>query len=578
MKRSLDKRIKLTFDLETPACVLLEAAWSLGINADENLIKTNEMYRSSVLATMKKLEPRFVAEPYSESDLSYIALFVNPNGDIEWEEETLIKAFDYTYRLHEHINTIESYTYGYPTPKNTKSASSVYLYRYLISKNIRTRYDYTMNDMIKIVDGFNYKRDYLYTNVCAQLALCDRNTLVQLFGSLRPDLSNKKPNEKKLKEAFDCSKHYKQPKSNEEAIVLAATEFRKDISSFPVPTLAYFELVNSQFSSSPYERKLLNVNEHIYDIGSRFNPSFPMQVYLAEELKMMCDQVGVKKYTKMERNYEQLVSYYLVDTFHYGIIPGVPLETPIQNEDITNYDFKNIVSYGSFGGSFVAYTVEELVYMFEANDFFYDPIGGIYTADAIRSLELIAKRMKHRTLWKQLLAIMQLLKRKANDIEFHKESFSSYYNGLPAPSQLRLKQNLKGVMKLGLIFRGWKKGQTWPINWVPSYDTIEASFAAVAPLRKFLDKIDLNNDVDKKLFGLPLIKVEAKTHTLIMNNDISDGLTLGQRLKIVEERKELASCIRTSSSYLLATSFVFLKAIKVPIQQESDFQRIKIAL
>lgn len=577
MERSLDKRFGLHFDLETPACVILEIAWSLGIDADEQKLNMNEVYRTSVLITINKTDAYTARYPFC-NDLGHIALFLNPDDNIEWDEPLLLKSFEYTWALQNDINKIDTYTYGYPTPMRVKSASSVYIYRYLIAQGIRTRYDLKENDLIDLLNGFNYKQDYLYTNVCAFLALSDKATLISLYATLKGSTKRQKLNTKLLEEAFERNEYYSQPKSNEEAVVLAAKLFRKDISSFPVPILAYCELINGQFTTSDYERALLRVNDCIYDLSERFNPVFPIQIYLESELKQMCDAIGRMKYTRVKRNYESLAAYYLEDHFHSGIIPGVPLETSIQNENITECDVKNIVTYGSYGSSFTAYTVEELIYMFESNNYFYNPSGGIYGKGAIQSLELIAKRLKHRKLWDQLFTLIGLLKQRTGNLNFCKKTFQSYYDSLDCNGKLLVESRLRMIMKLGLTFRGWKEGDVWPIRKAPSYDTDEVVVTAAILLKKFLDSLDLEDQIDKEVLSLPLIKVEPKTHVLMINNDPEDGLTLMERLEIIKENKKGASCIRTSSSYLLATAYTFLDALQLPIQQEKDFQRIKITL
>ena len=65
---------------------------------------------------------------------------------------------------------------------------------------------------------------------------------------------------------------------------------------------------------------------------------------------------------------------------------------------------------------------------------------------------------------------------------------------------------------------------------------------------------------------------------IILNKEPKHGSTVGQKLDAIWEVKGNESCIRTSSGFILATAYTFLSTLKVSVQQEEDFQRIKIVL
>lgn len=582
LKRSLDKRHGLLCDLETPSCILEEIARSLRINADIKRMASEETYRAKVLATISSSKVPVVQAPYSDTDLSYIALFLNPDNSVDWDEESLLQAFDWVWSVRDNLALLEGYDQGYPTPTKIKSASPVYVYRYLLSLGVRTRYDTSFTEMVSVLQAQNYRSDYLYLNVCTLLAVAEKTTLMMLYAQLSKENLQSKPLEPALlSNAFKSldNKAYRfQPRTNEEAVAAAALHFRKDISTFRVPLLAYCELANGCFTTDAYARKLLQIEKNIYDLSERFNPNFPVYVYTEGELKDMCTRLGLMRSEKMNRNYNQLLSHYMVDNFHLGPVPGVSLETPIQMQELADYPKESIVTYGSYGSSFVAYTVEELKYTFESNDYFCDPLGGIYSKEAIKTLDTFANRLKRDKHWEELKKIIYVLKKKSNDLNFQKQCFLDHYLTLSEKDQARTRELLLDLLNFGLVSRGWQEGQPWPIRHVPEYDTEEVAMHARDVLDRLRKKVNLNNPVDKAVMQLPLLRVMPKTHAIDFNRDVEHGFTVWQKLEMNWYSKKSMSCIRTSSSFTLATAYTFLNTVGVVVNQEEEFQRMKIVL
>src|SRR4030043_1840205 len=158
--RELDKLEGITLSLETPSFVLQEIAISRGIIVSEE-VNTNEVYRSKVFASIKNVKSYSISYPYTETDLSKIALFLNPNEDVEWDEDTLVSAFLWTCKVSRNIELVETLSYGYPVPNNTKSVSHLYLYRYLVGKNIKLKHNTTKQELERIAKYLKFSDEYL---------------------------------------------------------------------------------------------------------------------------------------------------------------------------------------------------------------------------------------------------------------------------------------------------------------------------------------------------------------------------------------------------------------------------------
>lgn len=581
--RELDKLEGITLSLETPSFVLQEIAISRGIIVSEE-VNTNEVYRSKVFASIQNVKSYSISYPYTETDLSKIALFINPNEDVEWDEDALVSAFLWTCKVSRNIELVETLSYGYPVPNNTKSVSHLYLYRYLVSKNIRMKHNTTKQELERIAKYLKFSDEYLVSFVQSRLPLQDKYTLSFLASFLDKRYENRK-DLSKLKEIVEKNIYVQHPLSQEEAIALAAKNYSTDISSFEDPLFVYHKLMCKEFPPDNYSKRLTNSKPSSYRVDTYFNPYFPISLYEPEDLSKLCTEDGLQRTTSSEVNYSILQTSYTIERFHLGLIPGSNLSTFVYEHTVEEVNNKLLLTYGSVLTNWTTYSVDELVEGFKEHQFFYDPMGGVFEKDAVHSLITLSKKMSSRMVtnkdvrksWKELYDLIVIIKEKLYDIDKYCTNLRNYYSKCTGEDKQRIIKILKNILYLGFYSRGYKDGEELPIWKVPEYNNDNVEILSGDKLYELMTYLK-DKDCDKRVLNLPLLKVEPKSHNIFINYDYQEGLVIHDRLKSMSLGKQgsIKTCVRTSSSFLIASAYTYLKALGVEFKE--DFGKIKIVL
>lgn len=578
----LDKRVGIPISLETPCCVLVEIALSLKMRVREERLLRDEEYRVSVLRALRQAEPYALQEEFSDEDLAHIALFVNP-GEHEWDLDQLLEAFTWIESIMERPKLVRSNSVGYPTPVKPYSSSVAHVYRYLVAKSIHVSPNSSEEEIFAVLAGLDLRQDFLFNQTVVYLASLRKKEIAEFYRLITS--RTRKPQPIHWEHVQATVIKYKSgnrqclyPSSNEDAVAAAAVCFGKDVGSFRFPIETYWELVQGVFPTDAYAKRLLATNDTVYDLRKNFNPNFPIELYEDEVLRAQCMDLGLLRYAQPERNYHLLVAYHITNNFHYGLKVSVSLETPMRNVDLSTESAAQIITYGSFGSRFTAYTVKELCSTFQTNEYFYDLHEGICSSDSIAQLEVMCRKMIRNPSWKKLLGVIAIVKKKMVDIKLHQDEFFAWYRALTDSEQKQSEELLREVLRIGLRFRNWQPGEPWPISEVPPYDSNTCAFNTADELDLLVEKLSVKDKVVEKIASLRLIYVEAKTQTLLLVNLYREGRDILQRLIIAQERVHYDSCIRLTSTRLIATAYVFLSAIGAELHQKDEFKRIEITI
>lgn len=578
----LDKRVGIPINLETPYCVLAELSLSLKKRVCEQRLSSDDEYRIHVLHTLRQMSAYELQDEFGDADLAHIALFVNPE-EYNWNIDQLLEAFTWIQRIMETPKLVRSNAVGYPTPEKPYSSSVAHVYRYLVKKGMQFNSNASEVEIFAALSSFDLRRDYLFNQTLSRLASLRKKEIAEFHRLVTARNRTPKPvNWERVRLAVlehkTGSRQGLYPSSSETAIAIAALRFGKDISSFNFPIEIYWELVQGFFPVDGYAKQLLEVDGKVYDLAKNFNPNLPQEAYADEVLYTQCATLGLLRYQQPERNYQQLVGYHLANNFHIGLKVGTSLESPLGNKDLRSVPETQVLTYGSYGNRFTSYTVKEITWTFETNEYFYDLHDGLCNSEAIAQLEVMCRKMIRKPNWKKLLETIALVKKKMVDIKLHQDEFFTWYATLTDTEQKQAQELLTDVLYLGLRFRNWTPGEKWPVAEVPPYDSNVAAFNSADELDLLCDKLSAKDNVTEKIAALRLIYVEAITHTLLLVNLHREGLNILQRLRITQERVHYDSCIRLTSTRLIATAYVFLSAVGAPLQQEEEFRCIEITI
>jgi hypothetical protein len=128
--------------------------------------------------------------------------------------------------------------------------------------------------------------------------------------------------------------------------------------------------------------------------------------------------------------------------------------------------------------------------------------------------------------------------------------------------RIMLKSSLDEIMKIGMYCRGWKGGKReYFVLDAPKEKEVNLISVAKKVWKSilFVNKIEGKLSEIVKIKKLPLFIYNGKTFEKSI--DIFEGLTIGERLLILEEGEntsKMSSCIRMTSNWLISSSYYYL--------------------
>lgn len=587
----LDNLRSLTLDLETPSCVIQEAGLTRGIKVAATRLQ-DEAYRANVIRTILSTTPYTVSKDFNDYDLQKIARYVNPQ-DVAWDEDTLLEAFNFLEEVGSKLNNNEKPTYkgfGYCTPCKKQQLSCLIVYKYVKLNGVRTRHNYSFEDLISVFECMNRNRESLYSLLVSSLADVNEEGLSSLILESRHLPKNKGKDLNKVSSIISSIHNFKKnrvyPQSQEEAIALLVVDHNIDSTTMKNPSMFLHSLRTGEDHQDSYVKSLLKVDENIYSTTARFNPFFPRSIYTLQLLKNFCERVPIVKTHKFDTNYANLVATEQFDAFKMGFYPGANLQTKIYEEEVSKENLDQFITYGSFSTKFELYTIEELSQMFMEYGRFLGVDGTVFSNKSILTLTNLVKRQARREQkkqvygqWTRFYSIILDTQEVMTSIPRKKQDFVDYHSALAPQDQEKLIRILYDIFYFALKCRGWKEGQPWPI--VIEKATTTNDIRAVLmeeEVPALIETLNYEDEICKYIMSLPLIGVDTRNKMLYIVTSQVDGLSIQDRLRIVYENKTEAACIRTSSTFFIATCFTFLDSVGGITQQREDFSEIKITI
>ena len=412
------------------------------------------------------------------------------------------------------------------------------------------------------------------------------------------DFSKEFQNIQTIGEMFDdieyIRKHF-HPQNNEQALVAGALNHHKDLSLCANPLLEYKAFTTDEYEYEPIDSSLkflMEKNPNYSDLWVYFNPYLPKSLYRNSTLKhhiRLFYSYDIIDYMDREI-YEMLQELHLQENFHLGWLPTIHNdETPISLEPVDKLMSQEIICYGVRDEKLTAMTWDELAELFENTKLFVDPTQkkSLFDISKIERLIRLAKWIldpnhEHRYLFfyykdSTRLAIQRCLNICENLILFHKEEFKdlqkyvTQFNEKLASEQIGIRECMERLFESIMYMRGWKgpskqeegnggggngeggngeETHLYPIEIVPFCDpntTEERTFES-------LSRLDAWNEASENfIYQLPLVLWKNE---FCLSHDEEQGLTIGDRIKIIQSTEGINSCIRMSSN-VLGASYCF---------------------
>lgn len=557
-------RLEITGALDdfTPIIVIIEILDSHGIEYDSKSIR-DRRYVNKIIDTLTVSSKIFISYPYPKESYPIIGRYVNPFE--KWDTIKLLEAFNYLKEFNYEIPS--EFKFGYQSNSNPYCLNSCVVYRLCRNFGIKTYRQTTLEEMANCLKLFTCDLSKLKKMI--NLDSFSKTDIINIINTKPYNIADLYPKDiveyQSLVEALTDLGTVKlgriTPRTNNEAVVLAAVNFQIDISNCKVPFKEYLA-IQSNPENFILEDKNWNKNKDLFDLSKNFNINLPFQLYRENDLRQMAKLEGISESDLIpETCYTELQTRYLSNNFYHGYRPEISnAKTPIYDDLVTDIEYSDLISYGLLEQKLTAYTWTEIYDNFKHYRQFNGADGQPFeNVNKLKNLALLCGKNN----------VFQII----SDIEFEKECIDEKVKLL---KQCYLKskmeiipETVKLLFDSGMYMRGWNGIDDYPVERAPQEDSIMIDlklkniFIQIDNAMEELQKIIIDNVNMKDLFlELPLIRFIGGEFQA--SNDTHEMLTLFDRIDLVkkgESASNMASCIRLSSNWIVASGYYYLKGL-----------------
>lgn len=501
-----------------------------------NNIKDIEQLRSKKVVT--------IGEDLKESDLKYIATFINPFSN--WTQKNLLRAWMFIQCFMSDKVTVKFNldNIGIPKEENPFSLSNCMLFRICREWSIFTDQNTSTQDMINYItlsieissydSDVKLMRNFLFTKLKGEKALSRDNLKEDILVAIDID---------------------KDPENNVEAVARFACIEKMDISYARIPFIDYYYYYHASKFADPKLRKIYERDKTVIDLNRSFNPLFPPIYYDRRKMRIMLKKKGYTRMIQAEEIYSQLEIDFLTDNFQIGWLP-------LEKEDCTAIekipldeifvDEKPILSYGNGYDGYYYYTFNELIQIYQNYRSFVVPckVDELLLPDSISRLLFFSRNNK------ELSDVLNVI--SAQNVQYDEETkeLSLWFSGLPQEDKDYISLILTNLIEASMYMRGWKgTGDSYPLKKRFTSDE-EKMEANIKSRIEFLGQEYHQKELAKKILSLPLYKYSY--YSWKRSHDKHDGLTIWERIEIVamgEGQRNISSCYKLSSNYLASSGY-----------------------
>ena len=546
-----------------------------------------------------------ISLPIEENDYPLIGRFVNPF--CTWNQEELADSFHFLFRYMEmDVPDLPNndFTFGLQTPSEPDKINACILYRLCVVHDVilspATTLEQMANVVSMIIKGESYSRSLLYNTI---VQIPEKRKLIDLYVRLC-ELSG--PSSKMVavaaKSSFtfdftDVSRATEEfkgrqslmkrivPATDSEAIVLAATLYKLDLSVTTNPICEYYRVVNNPILYKPEDStliKILEENPNYLNISYNFNPLLPIDLYTELDLKSMAKAEGFSNSDfERESPYALLQTAYLSSTFYHGRYHTIKNDnTPILYDTVTDLSPNFLICFGVKSEELIAFRYGELADFYMNEMVFLNPVSrhreNLHRI-AIRKLKLLSQlinsndtvdsMVEKRQLYNALLTVEVF---NEDNLVKAKELYISYTNG-DDDTKSEIRNIFSKLLNLAMFMRGWRGNEPMPIEIAIVEKADEA--AVEKRVTEGIAELDTlcTTDIGGKVYDLPLLQYRGGEFMASVLD--SEGQTIRDRLTIVKQGETAPtqnSCIRLSSNWLAASVYRYMEILRLPTPFQID--------
>jgi hypothetical protein len=512
-------------DSTTPRIVLLEILYSHKVRSISEINKIKAV----------QFNP-------TRGELEDIAFFINPYE--KWQKPNLMKAWKFIQAFMGRKIDVKwtLKNVGLQTNNNPYSLNCCMLYRICIEWSIPLKVTSTIDDMIRMIK----------ISMTAPRKI--RKIVCEKASKDYDDIRNNEDLSLKLS-AYRNTNRSVDPCTNSEAIAAAALQFKEDLTYSKNPLFDYYsrQLYNDYID--PELVKILRMNRNIINMRKYFNPVFALDYYTKHTLSEMSRKVGFNPRLNELNMYLNMQTNYLTDNFYHGWqVKMLSDESPFTLETLGDYN--NVVCYGNFVDGFYGYTFGDLIHIYRVNKKLIKP----------NTVEVLLDKREVATLLEiadsncpeLAYVIRRIQKSNANDDKAIL-IFREIYEKLSKPLQEAIYKVLYKLLELGMYMRGWKGVGPYPTSANPLQP--QHMMNTARRLKPMIEEYH-KNEAAKMVLDLPLYKFSHGTWK--KSTSQQDGLTIYERLIIVDKNETVYACMRMSSNWLVSSAHKYFTVIGEP--------------
>ena len=637
-----------SIDQNTPYVVLKECF--------PGIIDENRNMCISQIRDYINSNPAFSSEiilPLSDDGFPVLAKFINEN--VNWTKNSLYIVFDRLQKFmlpidqvnqHYYCDLLENLKIGKPTPQEPERLSICCIYRICKLHNLKTSFYTTVKQMEIMVKFLHKNPQFLRNKIQEECQILNSRHLVHLLSFVlieNDDQSNYEnvnmliPNEIETSDSresevsietsdslesdsfdlknsdnirydnlvecfnnFDNKSYLQkriQPNTEIEACVLAALNYRYDLTSAKYPIYEYQQLnlcESTYIPSDPNMIEKFRDDEYSYRIDYTFNPHLPRTFYTDVILKDLAIEEGfVNEDFRRDDPYELLQYACLSKTFYHGKYPTIiNSETPILYESVKELDSAVCICYGVKNESLIAFTYIELAKYFDTECNFLNPcptslishnsitntnnsssrnMTELFELRSIRKLKKLCKYIRCTTindgreiLYETIMKIEVFLEEKGlYGLQLLRTYQKSQYQ-----EKIIFEKIFNSLFELCMYMRGWIGYGEYPITDAPVDNQNDVDLRVTEAMIKFeqiCTETPKTEEISKMILDLPLLRYRDNTFSAI--SDENQGCTIGERIKLVKQGENIdviISCIRISSNLLAASYYRYCDILGLP--------------
>lgn len=586
------KRLSITGPLDenvTPVEVIEQCMSSHGLEPDrERLMDISDVrYRRKCISKLRDIPPLHIHLETTnppKKEMGRAVRYIN-SKTVFASLDAVVKALHHLLSWERNSFPASGSAYGPITDDFPENLDCTMVYKLCRRENIPTRPEHTLEDMVGMLElseraSTERLRDFFIDRVMTMSV----PELLGVFHTLLPssaaDLSmhallRAYPERRGEESLWDPLKT-RIPRTGQEAVILAAKNFRVNISESLSPLMEYALLLKSGVSdkSFPIDSNLqakIGNDPHAIRLDQRFFPELPEFLYCSEDLRKMALEEGWCDSNGDPSHYDFLKKSYYENTFYAfgrGPMSGVMPENETLKIELTPYSEEephNLVLWGSRDRpqNMICLTWSELLLTFENYGEFRNPIGregGIFEAHTIRKLNILAKKpCISRVVAERRKRLVAVIERVYLSNHERMERLNLVRNVFVSDEERRgeMEKLLLGLFRVTLAMRSHRDGEEMVGGEGGGVDIETAQINVGLRLIDLHDLLGSSQGWVRETFlQLPIVLYYAKEGKFSVSESSFEGYTIGGRMKIVcegEGTPAMSSCMRLSSNWFLST-------------------------